>query len=112
MAKTNIEGHTGILRMGEVPITCLTSSSYNRTANTVEKVTMCTQGQTITTVQSISKDVQIEGEFMSSSSFEMLRTQMKSKAPATFTLLGRGGNITFSAIITSLSDNFTAGEDA
>lgn len=112
MAKTNIAGHTGILKMGALPITCLTSSSYNLTANTIEKVNMCTQGKTVTAVQSVSKEVQIEGEFMTENSFEMLRTQMKLKTATNFTLSGRGSDITFSAVITSLSDSFPAEGDA
>lgn len=113
MAKTNVQGHTGILKMAGAPIVCLTSSSYSLTANTIEKVTMCTLGKTETKIQSISKEVQIEGEYMTEgSSLPALRTAMKAKLPLAFALSGRGAaDITFNAIITSLSDNFAAGED-
>lgn len=116
--KTNIKGHTGILSMGGLPIVCLTSTSSSLVAETVEKVNYCTQGETVTTVQSIKEEIQIEGEIMgdvdaTEISYQALRTAMLSKTAQSFTLAGRTTTaLSFTASITSLSDNFTAGEDA
>src|SRR5690606_13265272 len=44
------------------PLACLTSTSHSMTGNTSEKVNMCTQGKTITKLQSITETVDFEGE--------------------------------------------------
>lgn len=113
----NVKGHTGILKLGTLPIVCLTSTSYSLTAETVEKINYCTQGEPVTSVKDVSEEVQIEGEIMGNVeatevSYAALLSTMEAKLPVTWTLEGRGSAMTFSASITALSDNFTAGEDA
>src|SRR5690606_36575371 len=44
------------------PLACLTSTSHSMSGNTQEKVNMCTQGKTITKLQSITETVDFEGQ--------------------------------------------------
>lgn len=114
----NIAGHTGLLKLDGLPVVCLTSTSYSLTSDTVEKVNYCTNGEPVTTVRDVSEEVQIEGEIMGGTdalveeSYATLLSTMEAKLPVAWTLEGRGTPIEFNAIITSLSDSFTAGEDA
>ena len=119
MAKTNVKGHTGILKMDGLPIVCLTSTSASLTAETIERVTYCTNGETETSVSRVTEEISIDGEIMGDTvpeeelSYEALRTAMLTKEPQEFELSGRGSTPReFQAVITSLSDTFSAGEDA
>lgn len=119
MAKTNVKGHTGILKLDGLPIVCLTSTSASLTAETIDKVNFCTNGEVATSVSRITEEISIDGEIMGDTteaeevSYEALRTAMLTKEPQEFELSGRGTSPrTFQAVITSLSDQFTAGEDA
>lgn len=119
MAKENVKGHTGILKLDGLPIVCLTSTSASLTAETIDKVNYCTNGEVETSVSRITEEISIDGEIMGGTvseeeiSYEALRTAMLTKEPQEFELSGRGDTPReFVAIITSLSDNFTAGEDA
>lgn len=119
MAKKNVKGHTGILKLDGLPIVCLTSTSASLTAETIDKVNFCTNGEIETSVSRITEEISIDGEIMGGTvseeeiSYEALRTAMLTKQPQEFELSGRGDTPReFMAVITSLSDNFTAGEDA
>lgn len=119
MAKENVKGHTGILKLDGLPIVCLTSTSASLTAETIDKVNYCTNGEIETSVSRITEEISIDGEIMGGTvteeeiSYEALRTAMLTKQPQEFELSGRGDTPReFMAVITSLSDNFTAGEDA
>lgn len=119
MAKENVKGHTGILKLDGLPIVCLTSTSASLTAETIDKVNYCTNGEVETSVSRITEEISIDGEIMGGTvseeeiSYEALRTAMLTKEPQEFELSGRGDTPRdFMAVITSLSDNFTAGEDA
>lgn len=119
MAKENVKGHTGILKLDGLPIVCLTSTSASLTAETIDKVNYCTNGEIETSVSRITEEISIDGEIMGGTeaeeeiSYEALRTAMLTKEPQEFELSGRGDTPReFMAVITSLSDNFTAGEDA
>ena len=58
------KGHTGILSVKDAstykPLVCLTSTSVDRSANTSDMVNYCTQGETITQVDSISRSVSFD----------------------------------------------------
>lgn len=119
MARENVKGHTGILKLDGLPIVCLTSTSASLTAETIDKVNYCTDGEIETSVSRITEEISIDGEIMGGTvaeeeiSYEALRTAMLTKEPQEFELSGRGDTPReFMAVITSLSDNFTAGEDA
>lgn len=108
------------------PLACLTSTSHSMTGNTKEKVNMCTQGKTITKLQSISETVDFEGEVIDTTSVggvgvqaslaqlkELMRAQAASGDSDVFRLSRDfDGYIYFSAQILSLSDTYSASEDA
>ena len=118
MAKTNVQGDTGILKMDGVPIVCLTSTSASLTAETIDRISFCTNGEVETSVKSISEEISIDGLIMGDTtaatelSYEALRTAMLTKLPQEFELSGRGEPREFLGVITSLSDQFSTGEDA
>ena len=108
------------------PVGCLTSSSYSATMNMLEKVNMCTDGQTVQSPGSITRSVQIEGEVVDTTSiggsgidqsfdelYELQENQIVTKTPNKWRL-SRGplGYKFFEGFISDLSDNYQAGEDA
>lgn len=107
------------------PVVCLTSSSHELTMNTVDKVNMCNAGRTIQSAQSISESVQIEGEVIDTTAVGGVSPgvtvgELKALARAQVTggsdsfRLNRGpeGYIYFEALLSNVSDNYQAGEDA
>src|SRR5690606_33350552 len=107
------------------PVVCLTSSSHEMTMNTIEKVNMCNAGKTIQSAQSISESVQIEGEVIDTTDVGGVSPgvtvgELKALARAQVTggsdkfRLNRGpeGYMYFEALLTGVSDSYTAGEDA
>ena len=118
MAKERVyvKGHTGILYVNDTatykPLVCITSTSVDRSANTSEMVNYCTQGQTITQVDSISRSVSFdaiivdETDLGTDSGYNDLVAIMETEKSHTFKIEGRDGDEYFTAIITSLSDTF------
>ena len=116
------KGHTGILSVKDAstykPLVCLTSTSVDRSANTSEMVNYCTQGETITQVDSISRSVSFEAiivdetDLGDDTGYADLVAIMETKASHMFKIEGRDGEQFFSAIITSLPDTFSSGENA
>ena len=110
------KGHTGILYVKDAttykPLVCLTSTSADRSANTSEMVNYCTQGETITQIDSISRSVSFdaiivdETDLGEGSGYNDLVAIMETKKSHNFKIEGRDGEQFFSAIITSLSDTF------
>ena len=111
-----VKGHTGILSVKDAstykPLVCLTSTSVDRSANTSEMVNYCTQGETVTQIDSISRSVSFEAiivdetDLGGSSGYNDLVAIMETKESHTFKIEGRDGEQYFKAIITSLSDTF------
>ena len=117
-----VKGHTGILSVKDAstykPLVCLTSTSVDRSANTSETVNYCTQGETVTQIDSISRSVSFEAiivaeaDLGTDSGYADLIAIMETKASHIFKIEGRDGTEYFSASITSLSDTFASGENA
>ena len=117
-----VKGHTGILSVKDAttykPLVCLTSTSVDRSANTSEMVNYCTEGETITQIDSISRSVSFDATIVDESDlgtdtgYADLVAIMETKASHMFKIEGRDGNQFFSASITSLSDTFSSGENA
>ena len=111
-----VKGHTGILSVKDAttykPLVCLTSTSVDRSANTSEMVNYCTQGETVTQIDSISRSVSFdaiivdETDLGEGSGYNDLVAIMETKESHTFKIEGRDGEQYFKAIITSLSDTF------
>ena len=111
-----VKGHTGILSVKDAttykPLVCLTSTSVDRSANTSEMVNYCTQGETVTQIDSISRSVSFdaiivdETDLGDGSGYNDLVAIMETKESHTFKIEGRDGEQYFKAIITSLSDTF------
>ena len=114
--RTYVKGHTGILSVKDAttykPLVCLTSTSVDRSVNTSEMVNYCTQGETITQIDSISRSVSFdaiivdETDLGGGSGYNDLVAIMESKESHTFKIEGRDGDQYFTAIVTSLSDTF------
>lgn len=108
------------------PVVCLTSSSYQSTMNMIEKINMCTQGETEQSPGSIVRTVQVEGEVVDTTEvggvspgvtieelYELQETSRTSKTPDDFRLnRGPFGYKYFSGYLADLSDNYAASEDA
>lgn len=117
-----VKGHTGILSVKDAstykPLVCLTSTSVDRSANTSEMVNYCTQGETVTQIDSISRSVSFDAVIVDESDlgtgrgYNDLVAIMETKESHMFKIEGRDGNQFFSASITSLSDTFASGENA
>lgn len=121
MAKSNVKGHEGLLSVhdtvGYIPIVCLTSTSLSRATETIEKVNYCTEGETVVSVNSVTRELSIEGEIMTDltdeASYEELVAIIEGKIAVDFKLEGRAAVAQyFKGSITGLSDSFAAGEDA
>jgi len=130
--ETYAKGWNGVLSIWDEeveaykPLACLTSTSHSMTGNTKEKVTMCTQGKTITKLQSISETVDFEGEVIDTTSLgggdiraslADLKALMRSQAAEGRTDIFRlsrdfDGYLYFPGQILSISDNYSAEEDA
>lgn len=117
------KGHTGILSVKDAstykPLVCLTSTSVDRSANTSEMVNYCTEGETVTQIDSISRSVSFDAMIVdetdlgtNESGYADLVAIMETKESHTFKIEGRDGDQFFTAIITSLSDTFSSGENA
>ena len=117
-----VKGHTGVLYVKDTttykPLVCITSTSVDRSANTSEMVNYCTQGETVTQIDSISRSVSFdaiivdETDLGTDTGYADLVAIMETKESHTFKIEGRDGNQFFSASITSLSDTFAGGENA
>ena len=117
-----VKGHTGILSVKDAstykPLVCITSTSVDRSANTSEMVNYCTEGETITQIDSISRSVSFDATIVDESDlgtdtgYADLVAIMETKASHMFKIEGRDGEQFFSASITSLSDTFAGGENA
>ena len=116
------KGHTGILSVKDAstykPLVCLTSTSVDRSANTSEMINYCTQGETVTQIDSISRSVNFdavivdETDLGEGTGYADLVAIMETKESHMFKIEGRDGEQFFSASITSLSDTFSSGENA
>ena len=116
------KGHTGILSVKDAstykPLVCLTSTSVDRSANTSEMVNYCTEGETVTQIDSISRSVSFdativdETDLAGGTGYADLVAIMETKESHMFKIEGRDGEQFFSASITSLSDTFAGGENA
>ena len=116
------KGHTGILSVKDAttykPLVCLTSTSVDRSANTSEMVNYCTQGETVTQIDSISRSVSFdavivdEADLGTDTGYADLVAIMETKESHVFKIEGRDGEQFFTASITSLSDTFASGENA
>ena len=114
--RTYVKGHTGILSVKDAttykPLVCLTSTSVDRSVNTSEMVNYCTEGETITQIDSISRSVSFdaiivdETDLGGGSGYNDLVAIMETKKSHAFKIEGRDGDQYFTAIITSLSDTF------
>lgn len=130
--ETYAKGWNGVLSVWDggneayKPLACLTSTSHSMTGNTQEKVNMCTQGKTVTKLQSITETVDFEGEVIDTTSLgggdvrasladlkALMRAQATSGQPDIFRLSRDfDGYLYFPGQILSISDNYSAEEDA
>ena len=120
--KIYVKGHSGILSVKDAstykPLVCLTSTSVDRSANTSEMVNYCTEGETVTQIDSISRSVNFdavivdETDLGDGTGYADLVAIMETKKSHDFKIEGRDGDQFFSASITSLSDTFVGGENA
>ena len=111
-----VKGHTGILSVKDAtdykPLVCLTSTSVDRSANTSEMINYCTQGETVTQIDSITRSVSFDGMIVDETDlgdgtgYADLVAIMETKESHAFKIEGRDGEQFFTAIITSLSDTF------
>ncbi len=132
MADTYIEGWKGILSVWDTtasaykPLACLTKTSHSMQGVTKDKVNYCTQGKTITTLQSVNETVDFEGEVIDTTAVggantkvslgdlkELMRKQALNKSVDTFKLdRDFDGVLYFPGQILSLSDTYQADSDA
>ena len=122
MANTNVKGADGILSFHDgtayKPIICLTSTSMSRVSEVIQKVNYCTQGETITKVDRITRTVNFDGEVMTVGtpddgvSYDDLITAIESMEEQNFRLDGRGTEQYFKAIIANLDDTYPGEGDA
>lgn len=130
MAEKYVSGHERTLARYDgtayLPVGCLTSASFQAVMNMIEKVNMCTNGQTQQSPNSITRTVQIEGEIVDTTVvggstisesidelYDVQETQLTSKEADTWRLSnGPFGYKYFDGFLTDLSDNYQAGEDA
>ena len=116
------KGHTGILSVKDAtsykPLVCITSTAVDRSANTSDMVNYCTQGETETQIDSISRSVSFDAVIVDESDlgegtgYADLVAIMETKESHSFKIEGRDGEQFFTASITSLSDTFASGENA
>lgn len=122
MANTNVKGADGILSFHDgtayKPIVCLTSTSMSRVSEVIQKVNYCTQGETVSTVDRITRTVNFDGEVMTVGvpadgvSYGDLITAIESMEEQNFRLDGRGVTQYFKAIIANLDDTYPGEGDA
>lgn len=132
MAKTHAKGWKGIISIWDSaasaykPLVCLNSTSHSMSGNTQEKVNMCTQGKTVTSLQSITETVDFEAEVVDTTAVgggntevslseikAIMRTQASTGQPDDFRLeRDFDGFLYFPAQFLSIQDNYVAGEDA
>lgn len=108
------------------PVGCLTSSAYSATLNMIERVSMCTNGETVQSPKDMTRSVQIEGLIVDTTAVggqsvdqsadelrELQESQAETGTPAQWRL-SRGplGDLYFSGFISDFGDNYPAGEDA
>lgn len=127
--ETYAQGFKGILSVWDAtaeaykPLACLTSTSHAMSGTTTEKVNMCTEGKTITKLQSINETVDFEGEVIDTTGEETrvslsdLKALMREQAAESRSddyRLERDfdGFLYFPGQFLSLSDSYSAGEDA
>lgn len=127
--ETYAQGFKGILSVWDTtaeaykPLACLTSTSHSLSGTTVEKVNMCTEGKTITKLQSINETVDFEGEVIDTTgdtarvSLADLKSLMREQAsdgqPDEFRLeRDFDGFLYFPGQFLSLSDTYSADSDA
>ena len=122
MANTNVKGAEGILSFHDgtayKPIICLTSTSMSRVSDVIQKVNYCTQGETVTKVNKITRTVNFDGEVMTVGtpadgvSYDDLITAIESMQEKNFRLDGRGTSQYFKAVISNLDDTYPGEGDA
>lgn len=127
--ETYAKGFKGILSVWDAtaeaykPLACLTSTSHALSGTTVEKVNMCTDGKTITKLQSINETVDFEGEVIDTTGDEarvsladlkaLMREQAADGEADDFRLeRDFDGFIYFPGQLLSLSDTYSADADA
>lgn len=130
--ETYANGWKGILSVWDAtaeaykPLACLTSTSHSMSGNTVEKVNMCTEGKTITTLQSITETVDFEGEVIDTTDIggqsarasladikALMRAQVADKKTDDFKLSRDfDGDLYFPGQFLSISDTYSADADA
>lgn len=106
------------------PVVCLTESSHELVQETIDKVNMCTLGQTIQTVRSVTESATISGEVVDLTSLggdttqvtvEYLKSLSKAQVndgPNIFRLSRGSGFLYFSANLSNVSDSYSADSDA
>lgn len=125
-----VAGHSRTLARwdGEAykPQVCLSSIAFQSTMNMLEKVNMCTAGQTIQSPSSMTRSVQLEGEVIDTTAvggqtvedsleelYEVQDVEFTTKTPDLWRLSdGPFGYKYFYGFISDLSDNYQASEDA
>lgn len=90
----------------------------SRVSEVIQKVNYCTQGETISKVDRITRTVNFEGEVMTVGtpadgvSYDDLIDAIESKEEQNFRLDGRGTTQYFKAIIANLDDTYPGEGDA
>lgn len=125
-----IKGSQGTLARADgnawKPVACLTSSSYTSTLEMLDKVNMCTNGETVQTPNSITRSVSIDGEIIDTTDLgggsakesygELREAQegyLSSQTPDQWRLSqGELGYLYFEGYISDLEATFSADADA
>lgn len=120
MAITYTKGSTGILSVNTtgatyLPIVCLTSTSLSTAIELLEKISMCNSGIPEKMGSKVTSTLQCEAFVTTGDTnqeYGDVMTLFNSKAKKKFKLAGRGADLSFNGLITSISDSYSASDDA
>ena len=94
-----------------VTIACIKSKTEDNNARTTERVNVCTEGETETSIEGIDRTVSFDAEATDANSYDEYETLFNLKLPVKFRTY-RGDTVAkyFTGVIMSLSNTSTAGE--
>ena len=92
------------------PIACIVSLDEAHSPEFEEKTNVCTEGETVKTFKRLNSTISVNGEAVTENSYEDLYTAFMTGLDQTFKREGHSATAYFTAKITNLSRNNTAGE--
>lgn len=115
-SRTRVKGYTGLLSIKDgaayKPLVCLTNTSIDRSANTVDVVNYCTEGEVVSRIDGINRTVSFDAEMIdetdlgADAGYNDMVAIMHLKKEHIFKIEGRQTPKFFKATVTSLSDTF------